>query len=442
MNKAFNLLKELVSHNYEAYLIGGYVRDKLLEIESTDIDIVTSAKPDEIISIFKNHKCDLVGKTFGVVIVDNIEIATFRKDNYDIGNMHVTFSKSLKEDVSRRDFTINSIAMDIYGQIYDYYNGVEDLKNRTIRFVGNPISRIEEDPVRMLRGIRFATKINGNIHENSEKAIRKSNQLIRSIPPERIRLEILKAIQTKNASRFFRLSARHNLLRHFLPELNESLGLSQNSYHDLTIFSHCMRTGDSISPKYPLLKLAGYLHDIGKSYVREYNQEKDDYTFIGHEKIGHELVINRLKELKFSNEEVKYVSTLVRHHMINPESLKGMKKLMLKLEDTGVTVKDFIRLKIADRRGKGEDYFMSVDKIRTFSEVYKKIINFPEPFALRHLAVNGHDVMDVLGIRPSPKVGEVLDQLLKIVLEDPKLNNREVLIQKIKELNYDRIKKN
>lgn len=430
------LMKKLNDSGYESYIIGGFVRDSILGKNPNDADIVTSAKPEEVQKVFQYENVKLVGKSFGVVIVNNIEIATFRKDRYSGLNdkdVEITFSNSLKEDTERRDFTFNALAIDIENNYYDFHNGKKDLKDGLVRFIGDPYERIKEDPNRILRACRFKALIGGTFEKETLKALKDSKELVSYIALERVHKEIMKTMSTvQKASKFFQSMREIGILEYILPSLNNCIGVAHNRFHKEYVFVHNMLCGNSISCKYPLLKLAGYLHDIGKPNTKVYNTKDDDFNFISHEIEGAILAELDLTILKFSNEEVEYVSNLIRHHMLSSKTPKSCRKILRKLDECDIYWKDFVRFKIADRKAKiGSDRF-SIEEIKDKVRNFKYVIAKKEPFNIKQLAIDGFDVMLELKINPGPEVGKILNQLFEIVLEDPEMNEREKLIKLMK----------
>jgi len=433
-----HIIQKLMEHNHEAYFIGGCVRDFLLGRKSLDIDIVTSASPDEIITIFKDYKTDLVGKSFGVVIVDGIDVATYRTDVYsESTDMTVRFASSLEEDVSRRDFTINSIAMDINGNFIDYNNGMKHIQNGIIKFIGNPAKRIEEDPNRIIRAARFKAALNGTFDGKTvDTLVEKSND-VKLISPERIYKELTKVMKVRKASQFFTTCYQINILHHILPKLYNCIGYEQNRFHNEPLFTHNMIVGDSVSIKYPLVKLAGYLHDVGKPDSCEFNEEKQDKTFLRHEELGAEIVKTELGSLKFSNDEVDKISNLVRLHMRTFSSPKACRKIIKDLTECSLSVKDLLRLKLGDFKGKNYNRSIPLSIAKEIVNNTRLVYQKNEPFSLKQLAVNGNDIMTNLNLQPGPIIGKVLNSLLEIVLEDPQLNIKEILMEKMKEFMND-----
>ncbi|NCD00235.1 MAG: CCA tRNA nucleotidyltransferase, partial [Bacteroidia bacterium] len=246
-----SISKRILESGFECYFVGGCVRDEIIGIKPNDFDLCTNAKPEEICSLFPNDKVDLVGESFKVVIVNGIEVATFRKDHYFGGsdkNCVIEYASCITDDLSRRDLSMNSIAKCARtGKIIDPFNGPNDIKNRIIKFTGDPYERILEDPNRMIRVARFAAKVDGVIELRTAQAIIQSNHLFKNIAKERIALEILKAMKTKNASIFFRSLWEMGLLKDIFPTLHACVGHDGGPYHDEDLFEHMMIAGDYLS---------------------------------------------------------------------------------------------------------------------------------------------------------------------------------------------------
>ena len=331
------IIHRLTTNKFKAFTVGGCVRDKILGIESDDIDIVTEARPEQVIALFRDKKIAEVGKSFGVVLVDDIEVATFRHDVYTDNDLTVKYADTIEEDLSRRDITINAMAYcESTGEVIDLHNGRDDLKNRIVRFVGNPIERIKEDPCRILRACRFLSKIHGQFDAKTLRGLRWGVQTdrIKEIAPERIRIEILKAMKVKNASTFFGALHTIGALKLILPSLNSCFGHEHGNHHVENVWEHCMIAGDAISTKYPLLKLAGYLHDCGKP--KAFNPETKQ--FLRHEFEGAYAANEELAILKFSNEEIEKVHGIISCHMyaVQKMSLKATRKFVKRLDEKGI----------------------------------------------------------------------------------------------------------
>lgn len=440
---AISICKTLQQRGFEAYIIGGAVRDQLLGLEPKDLDVVTSARPKEILKAFPGHKMSEVGKSFGIVVIDNIEVATFRQDRYagfDDKAVEISFANTLFEDVSRRDLTINTMAMDpVSGEIIDYFNGREDLRNRVIRFVGSPMERIKEDPNRILRACRFAAKIGGKMDKLTASALKVCAGYVKQfVAPERVHKEIMAAMKIKNASMFFVLLHQLGVLKDILPSLEGCFGHEHGNHHSEDIFSHMMMTGDHVSTKDRLLKMAAYVHDVGKPA----SFDPEGKTFYDHEKIGAEILATELPVLRFSNEEVTRICNLTRLHMtihFKHPTPKSVRRVLKKLHEAGVSYRDLLRLYDADLMGSlNRAHEHRNNRFGTLMTAYRAIspeLHRPAPVhSLACLKINGNDVCRIAGIKPSKKVGEILNHLLEVVLEDPEMNNEEQLSSVVKEL--------
>ena len=431
------IIQRICENGYKAYLCGGAVRDHFLNKESSDYDIVTSATPNELKQIFPDRKVNLVGANFLVTLIDNIEVATYRSDkNFLNGRQNCisTVCKTLEEDLERRDFTINSMAICPYvGDVIDPFNGLQDLKNRIIRFVGDPEKRIKEDYLRMIRAARFTCLIEGTIEENSFQAIQINKNLVKEIAPERIRLELLKVMKYKKPSIFFNILHSTGILKIILPELDYTYGHTGGKYHGETVDQHSMLTGDYLSPKRPILRLTGYLHDIGKP------DTYDGENFIDHENVGADYVENILKRYKFTNCEIEKASCLTLYHMrsfSNDVGNKAIRRLVKTFTDNNINWKEWLLLKIADKRS-------NLSKVRYDKEKIKDIIlkihnskklTISGGFKITDLKVDGNDVMKILNIKPGKEVGLILKKLLDMVIDEPELNNKDLLKTEIRRI--------
>jgi tRNA nucleotidyltransferase/poly(A) polymerase len=430
----------LQDNGFEAFFVGGFVRDMFLGIENKDVDISTSASPDEIMKLFSGQKLDLVGKSFGVVLVNGIEVATFRKDRYfglSDKNVEITTGTML-QDAERRDFTFNALYLDPFtSKTFDFFDGVKDLQNKVVRFVGKPKDRIYEDPNRIVRACRFRSKIGGTFHSETEEALIKYSDLVESrVAPERIMLEILKAMETTKAGLFFQSLHEIGALKYIFPSLEESLGVDGGKWHQESIWDHNILTGDSISTKNHLLKLTGYLHDVGKVPASSINPQTGEIWFKEHEDVGAEIVSKELENLRFSNEEVSYVSNLIKFHMRMPKGMgpKATRRLLKDLHEVNLSWKDLVRLRLADKAGNlREDVNRSISSAKELVKKFWIELRRPKnlPLSVKDLEVNGLDVMEILKIKPSPQVGKVLKELLELVLDDPDKNIRETLLKEI-----------
>jgi len=446
--EVLNILNKLIDNGYEAYVIGGAVRQILFDRHKVfadkqdikDFDIVTSATPEQVEELFYRDAGSVVtcGNNFLVTLIDGIEVATYRTDKADSAEV----AHTLKEDVARRDFTINAIAWDIInGEVVDYNQGVIDLDNRILRFIGEPSRRITEDPVRMLRGIRFASQYNLDIEKETFFAIFQHRYLLKDIPAERIQQEIVKAFKHNNTHRFLTLLEEFEMLDILFPNLQRLRGQDGGKYHNETVLNHCFNAVRAIDDcgNYKL-KLASLYHDMGKYHV--ILNDKNEVTFKGHNCIGGTFIEYDLKEhLKFSNDIVDYVVSLSKLHMDCIDTKKSIRKLMVKLTEKNIPIRDFILLRYSDNKG---DVKESTD-FRDSWKSYKlciKVLNEKPPFNVKSLAINGKDVMERFNMEPSPRVGEILRTLFEKVIDETIQNTREDLmcyleVMSISRLGYD-----
>ena len=415
-----DIIATLHTNNKKVYYVGGAVRDRLSNVEPEDIDLTTDATPEELVCLFSHRKVGLVGATFGVVLVDGIEVATFRKDIYHKAGFKVTYTDKIEEDLARRDLTINAMAIDCKtNEIADPFNGKADLKDEVIRFVGNGEHRIKEDPCRILRACRFLAKLEGSFHPDTFKALVDNVELLKSVPPERMRLELLKAMKVKTPSLFF--SSLHLIggLRYVCPALETCTTIPHGLHHVETIFEHSMLAGDYIHPKFPLLRLAAFLHDIGKP---EAYRICGDGSFKGHEAIGAILAKTTLKRLCFTNEEIETVTGLIRLHMRPIRNLRApaARRLQKAMYDYKVDGRDLIRIKLADhtanvrKASKINPKFVR-DMLKN-TGVYKTEEELP--FTVNSLKLKGGEIINEFNLKPGPLVGQIQRHLLSYVIEN------------------------
>jgi len=430
------IVKRIQEAGFEAFYVGGWVRDVLLKKESTDVDITTNAKYDELKKLFSNQKFDEVGKSFQVLIINGIEVATYRSDHYDShgGLSHTKIVKNIEDDLQRRDLTINSIAYDpINDKLIDPFGGHKDIKKRKIRFTGDAYKRIQEDPVRMLRACRFlATNDRFRFTEDAFTTMCRHAYLIQNVAKERIQLEIIKAMKAKNAGNFFRALQNTGLLSYVFPRMNNTIGHDGGKFHNESIFEHSVTTCDNIKVNNPNLKIAAFLHDIGKPKAFLLNSNG---SFQGHSKFGMELAKKELIKLRFSNEDIDFIVSMIDIHMDNLQldsTPRTIRRLMVKLKDRNIPFIDFIHHVIADHDAntKKEPHGESI-----FFQLAEKFENESwSKFSFKNLTVNGCDVMEILNLKAGPKIGKVLDILFHEVVENPELNQREILLSKLENM--------
>lgn len=440
----------LFEAGFEAYLVGGCVRDIILNREPKDWDIATDARPEEIQKIFKESVYE---NDFGTVGVktnsDNeklkiIEITTYRIEGKYSDNRHpdeVIFTKKIKDDLARRDFTINAMALPIElesvkkikDKIFDPFDGLVDLKNKIIKAVLDPEKRFKEDALRIMRAARFSTELDFEIELNTRRAIEKYSKDLNNIAKERIRDEFVKIIMSKNAMKGILLLEELGLLFYILPELREGIGIMQNRHHIFTIFDHNLKSLDySAKQNYSFeVRMASLLHDIGKTRAKK--GEGENSTFYQHEYIGAKMAIKALDRLRFPKEMIEKISHLIRYHMfyynVGEISDAGVRRFIVRVGPENID--DLLKVREADRIGSGVKKAVPY-KLRHLLFMIEKVKH--DPLSPKMLKVNGEDIMKILKINPGPRVGWILNALLDKVLDDPKINNKEFLEKIIKEM--------
>ena len=459
------IINELKKNGFEAYIVGGCVRDLLRNREPDDWDVATNAKPKEIQKIFPKNFYENKFLTVTAQTesrnpkLKEIEITTYRSEAKYTDKRHpdeVKFAKTIEEDLARRDFTVNAIALTEIKNPYkaepsgfrqkakiknykiiDLFGGQEDLKNKTIRAVGNPEERFSEDALRMLRAVRFSTTLDGSaswrIEENTERAIQKNAIWIEVISKERIRDELLKIIMGGRAAEGIELLKKLSLLKYIIPELEEGYGVTQNKHHIYECYDHNLRSLDFTAKENfnRYVRLAALFHDIGKPRVKK--GEGPDATFYNHEVVGAKMTFQILNRLKFPKKEIEKITKLVRYHLFyyNPGEV-GESSVRRLIRQVGPeNTEELLQVRMADRIGSGvpkaEPY-----KLRHMRYVIEKVSQ--DPISVKMLKVNGNDVMKILKIKPGPKIGQILDILLGYVLENPKNDEKEFLEKEIEKL--------
>jgi len=426
--RAFNTVRFLQEAGYEALIVGGFVRDRILGIESDDVDVVTSAKTHEILELFPDAEVGL-GTNFLVNLIDGVEVSTYRFDQIDEdGETTVLFAECFKDDSERRDLTVNAIGYDpIANKYIDHWGGIKDLKNGIIRFVDTAQLRIEEDPARILRAARFAAKTGFRLIPSAFFAIKDNAHLIKTIPAERIQKEILKAMETPKPSTFWNILQRTGVLAHIIPELDDCWYFSGGNHHSEYVHEHLMDVGDAIDTSNPIVRLAGYLHDIGK--VEAYDERT--FKFIGHENFGADISRDILNRLRFKNDVIDQISSMIHVHMRQVEvdtTNRGIRRTLVKLEKHNVSVSDFLVLKVADRKGNRRRTEYTPEEINIFIDKFQSAFEVENAaFSVKDLAINGNDVIGS-GIPHGKAIGAILQYYFELVVEDPSANDRSYLL--------------
>jgi len=445
--EVIEIITTLNNNGYMAYLVGGCIRDSIIHKQVKDWDITTNALPEQIINSFSNYEQIQIGKdhgTIGIIINHtSFEITTFRIDKDYTDNRHpneVEFTNDIIKDLARRDFTINAIAYDITnGELIDPFNGYSDIQNKLIKCVGNPIDRFTEDALRILRCFRFAFKYQFQIEKYTEQVAYNLFDRLSYISIERIQSEFNQILMNNydNSNMIYKFMIYFSQL--FIPELFNCIGIEQNNdWHIYDVFEHIMET-TNIATEYIDVKLACLLHDIGKVPCKTTDEKNIDH-FYGHAEKSVEMATDILKRLKYSNEISNNVLTLIKYHDYLNDTEFNKKHVRKLLNKVG---KDLIyklyQVKVADAEAQSE---LAEEKIKyIFQGIHntKEILEAKEPFNLKDLAIDGHDVMELKFV--GKDIGIILNKCLALVLQFPDLNNKDDLIYYCSEYKANRIDK-
>ncbi|WP_279118811.1 CCA tRNA nucleotidyltransferase [Fusobacterium varium] len=428
LGKNEKYILETIQKYGEGYIVGGYVRDSLLGLKPKDCDFVTNLSYEKLLEIFKEFHPKEIGKAFGIIQIKykgtHYEIAKYRKDigvPEDRREQEVEFTDNIMEDLKRRDFTINAVAFD--GENYRYVeHAVEDIMNKNLRFVGEASERIKEDPLRVMRFIRFLVTKNLN-NKNDIKQILPYIPLVKKLSMERMRDEFSKIITADDAHSAIELLEKTGILEYLIPEWTKTKKFNQrNPHHNLTLDEHIKKVVASIEGDIEL-RLAALLHDIGKPQT--YTLKNGIGYFYGHEQESVVLAEKILLRMKYANKIVKNVTLLIANHLNNSKNSnkKYCKKLIEKIGYENMP--KLFKLMEADRIAHKPPFdFTALDKLKI---AYYEICNNNEPISIKDLVVNGNDMI-ALGITKGKDIGETLKYLLGKVLEDPANNDREILL--------------
>lgn len=449
------ITKTLKKAGFEAYLVGGCVRDLLLERKPKDWDVTTNAKPDDIIRLFKETFYENDYGTVGVVnenvsdeTIKVVEVTPYRLESEYSDKRRpdsVIFSEKIEDDLKRRDFTINSIALDIEnhqgagdfykGHVIDPYKGQDDLKLKTIRTVGNPHDRFSEDGLRLLRAIRISSELGFTINIDTEKAIKIHAPLLQKIAKERIRDEFIRIIISDSPMEGLILCRKLGLLKYIIPELEKSVSIEQNPAHSYDVWEHLLRTVQhSADKKWPLeTRFAALLHDISKPETRRWGKEQNQWTFYGHDVVGARIATKILSDLKFPKKIIDKISTLIRWHMFFSDTekitLSAVRRMIANVGKENIW--DLMNLRICDRIGTGRPK-ESPYRLRKYKSMIEEALT--DPISVGMIKIDGNRIIKITNTAPSPKIGYILHSLLDEVLENPKLNTEEYLAERAIEL--------
>lgn len=456
-NYIFDVNKTLRDAGFDVYLVGGCVRNLLMGRKVKDWDFTTNATPKEILRLFPNGFYDNVFGTVGIPVEKDgekevIEITTFRTEHGYTDRRRpdkVEWGKTIEEDLTRRDFTINAIALELRTKnsrldsakrvelkttIIDPYNGQHDIQEKIIRAVGDPSKRFKEDALRLLRGVRIATEFSFTFEEKTWNELVKDAPLIQEISAERIHTELLRILASEYPYEGIVLLKNSSLLKYILPELLDGIGVSQvrpGRHHTTDVFTHNVLSLKYCPSESPIVRFATLLHDIGKPKVQS-SDEQGFVIFHNHEIVGAKMVAKICERLHFSKKEKEKIVMLVRWHMFTVDEKITDAAVRRFIRRVGVeNVKDMMDLRIGDRLGGGTQTAESW-RLKLFKKRVEEQLQ-PAPFSISNMAVDGNDIMRELNIKPGPKVGQILQKLFEEVDEDLSKNNREYLLNRIKE---------
>ena len=430
---------------YQAYLVGGCVRDLFLGRSAKDWDITTNATPEQIQQVFPDS---FYANEFGTVSVKRetederlkiIEVTPYRTESEYTDKRRpdtVAFGHSLEEDLARRDFTINAIAYDdAKGQIVDPYKGQKDIEAKVLRTVGDPEERFEEDALRLMRAVRLIAELGFALDADTAAAIEKKTKNLSHISKERIRDEFIRILNSDQPMLALVLAQQLGLLEYIAHDLTRGVGVDQNQAHSYDVFGHLMRSLQHAADKgWDFdVRLAAVFHDVSKPETRRWSDEKKDWTFHGHEVVGSRVTRKALEELRFPRETIEKVSKLVRWHMFfsDPDqiTLSAVRRMIRNVGEENIW--DLLNLRICDRIGTGRPKEQPF-RFRKYQAMVDEALR--DPISVTMLKTDGNRLMEKFHAKPGPRLGWTLSALLEDVLDDPKKNTEEYLDERSAEL--------
>ena len=447
------IYNKIINSGHEMYLVGGCVRGLLMGRAVTDWDFATSATPEQIQQLFPDSFYDNPFGTVGIPYESGgenhiVEVTTYRKEGLYRDKRRpesVEWGKSIEEDLSRRDFTINAMALRLRSEkgtdkierddIIDPFGGQDDLNAGLIRAVGEAHQRFQEDALRMMRAVRIATQLNFEIEKKTFEAILGLRENISHVAWERIRDEFFKILASSHPAEGVRLLDRVKILEIILPELTEGKGVSMvrpGRHHTTDVYEHCLLALEHCPSEDVIVRLATLLHDVGKVETKD-EDAQGLVVFYNHEVVGAHMVKDIAERFRLSKKQKDRLFTLVRWHMFTVDEEISDKAVRRFIRRVGIeNIKDMIDLRIGDRLGSGAAKAESW-RLKKFQERIEEQLN--PPLSVHDLAIKGDDVMKILSIKPGPKVGKILNKLFEEVDENPDLNNREYLEKRAREIN-------
>jgi len=434
------LCREFERGGFRAWVVGGSLRDVLLERTPKDWDLATNATPQQVMQLFK--RVVPTGIEHGTVTVlwrgGSYEVTTLRGEGAYTDSRRpdrVHFITDIEQDLARRDFTVNAIAYDpLLDRLIDPFKGLSDLRAQRLRTVGRATDRFAEDGLRVLRAARFVATLEFQLEPETLAAIPSALDSFRRVSPERVRDEWLRTLDAREPSRGFDVMRETGILAVTCPDLVEQVGCTQNRYHAYDVWTHSMKCMDACE-RGAVHRLAGLLHDIGKPRTRALSDKTGDYTFYNHEIVGARMADAWLKRLRFSNEHRERVVHLVHHHLVCYSDEWTDAAVRRFVRRVGIDrLDDLLDLARADALGKGRDVTDELASLQRLEQRIAQVRQQGGALGIRELAIDGNDVMQHLQIGPGQIVGKVLEELLQRVLERPELNEREALLETVDEV--------
>ncbi|HEY9583883.1 MAG TPA: HD domain-containing protein [Candidatus Paceibacterota bacterium] len=444
-----DIVETLEKAGYQAFLVGGCTRDLLLGKTPKDWDVTTDATPEQIAPLFPKTFYENLYGTVGVVNENTeneslkiVEVTPYRLESSYSDYRHpdeVKFSKSIEDDLKRRDFTINAIAVNLsvgaIKDIVDLFNGLKDIKDKTIKTVGNAHDRFTEDALRMIRAVRLATELGFTINIDTEEAIQSHGSLLKEIAIERIRDEFIRIIMSPSPKAGIELLDKLNILDYIVPELSKAKGVKQNQAHAYDVGEHLLRSLQCAADKdFPLdIRLSALFHDVSKPETKRISRETGQITFYGHDVVGSRVTKKILQRLKFPVKTIEKVTKIIRWHMFFSDTetitLSAVRRMINNVGKENIW--DLMNVRICDRIGTGRPK-ENPYRLRKYKSMVEEAMR--DPISVNMLKIDGGEIMNVTHVTPGPKIGYVLHALLEEVLENPSLNTLEYLQNRAKEL--------
>ncbi len=444
-----DVIKTLTTAGHEAFVVGGCVRDMVIGRQPKDWDITTNARPEEVQTLFSDSFYENDFGTVGVKVTpflphgkegrehDVIEVTTYRIETTYSDKRRpddVVFVDTIEEDLARRDFTINAMALGEDDVLRDPFGGREDIRRKSIRAVGDPQRRFEEDALRMMRAVRFCAEIGFDIEQRTRDAIVAHADSIKDIAIERIRDEFSRIVMSSHPRQGIQLLSDMHLLKHFMPELEEGIGVEQNHHHIYTVWEHNLRALAMCPSAKLSVRLAALLHDVGKP--RSKRGVGRNCTFYNHEYIGERMARKILSRMRYPKKVIDHTALLVRNHMfyysVGEVTESAVRRVIAKVGKENI--KDLIDVRIGDRLGSGSAKAKPY-KLRHFEYMVEKVSH--DAVNVKMLKINGDIMIKEMGFTPGPKIGAILETLLAEVIDDASKNTLPYLRKRAMELNEE-----